>query len=256
VLADLAALRGQIDRALALADTAARTFLDDGRPALSHHTLMLLELAAAGAGRAESALEYLLAYEEPLIGGDQAYTSTRFGYQLLGLFAHAYALAGEDREARSLLSRMDSLAAAHGFQPAGIGEHVRAVLALSGGRPEESLQHLQQARAAEFGLLHIWSRLLLGQVYLALDRRQEAAAEFESLTTTRGLNYQDNRLHGAVRPLAHEQLGPLYLTLGDTTSALRHMAAFVELWEEADPDLQPRVQAVRERLGSLLRARG
>jgi tetratricopeptide (TPR) repeat protein len=255
-LASLAAMSGRIERTLVLTDSAARTFLEDSRPALSHQALMLLEIAGAGAERSETALEYLLPFQDDLIGGDQVDTSTQFHYRLVGLFAHAFALAGEDRDARSLLTRMDSLVAVHGLQPTGIGEHVRAVLALSEGRPAASLQHLQRARAAEFGLLHVWSRFLLGQVYVALNRPQEAAAEFESLTTTRGLNYQDNRLHGAVRPLAHEQLGPLYLALGDTTSAMRHMAAFVELWEDADPDLQPRVEAVRERLESLLRVRG
>jgi eukaryotic-like serine/threonine-protein kinase len=45
---------------------------------------------------------------------------------------------------------------------------------------------------------------------------------------------------------AHERLADLYADEGDDASAARHAAAFVSLWEEADPPLQPRVQAKRD----------
>ncbi len=50
----------------------------------------------------------------------------------------------------------------------------------------------------------------------------------------------------------------LYLSLarifdqkGDTASAIAHYREFIELWKDADPELQPRVAAARERLRQL-----
>ena len=46
----------------------------------------------------------------------------------------------------------------------------------------------------------------------------------------------------------HEKLGQLYEARGDMENARSHYAAFVELWEGADDELQPRVAAARQRL--------
>ena len=57
-------------------------------------------------------------------------------------------------------------------------------------------------------------------------------------------------------PLALERLGQLYDAKGDTENAALYYAQFVDMWDEADPDLQPRVAAARERLEEIMRARG
>jgi hypothetical protein len=54
-----------------------------------------------------------------------------------------------------------------------------------------------------------------------------------------------------LRPWAHERLGSLYLQVGDTAAAARHLAEFIELWKDADPELQPRVQAAQRILERL-----
>ncbi len=54
----------------------------------------------------------------------------------------------------------------------------------------------------------------------------------------------------------HERLGQLYDEKGDLENAALHYARFVELWEDADADLQPRVRAARARLEAILRERG
>ncbi|MDX1393444.1 MAG: tetratricopeptide repeat protein [Gemmatimonadota bacterium] len=51
-----------------------------------------------------------------------------------------------------------------------------------------------------------------------------------------------------------ERLAQLYDETGDAESAAARYAAFVELWADADPVLQPRVAAARTRLGDLRRA--
>ena len=52
-------------------------------------------------------------------------------------------------------------------------------------------------------------------------------------------------------PAIHERLGQLYETPGNTEKAAEHYRAFIELWKNADPELQPRVTAAKERLKKL-----
>jgi eukaryotic-like serine/threonine-protein kinase len=47
-------------------------------------------------------------------------------------------------------------------------------------------------------------------------------------------------------PYAHERLVRLYEDGGMMADAARHAAAFVNMWENADPALQPRVDAIRD----------
>ena len=45
-------------------------------------------------------------------------------------------------------------------------------------------------------------------------------------------------------------------SLGDTDKAALYYAQFVELWADADAELQPQVEAARSRLEEILRERG
>ena len=51
-------------------------------------------------------------------------------------------------------------------------------------------------------------------------------------------------------------LGQLHDEQGDLETAAVHYARFVELWAEADPELQPRVRAAQARLEEIVRERG
>jgi hypothetical protein len=53
-----------------------------------------------------------------------------------------------------------------------------------------------------------------------------------------------------------QRLGEMYEARNDVDKAITHYRAFVELWENADPDLQPRVRDVRGRIERLQRRRG
>ena len=54
----------------------------------------------------------------------------------------------------------------------------------------------------------------------------------------------------------HERLGQLYDERDDLENAALHYAAFVELWADADPVLQPRVRAAQSRLEEIVSERG
>ena len=53
-------------------------------------------------------------------------------------------------------------------------------------------------------------------------------------------------------PAALKRLGELYEQRGDTDKAVEYYNEFVELWKDADPELQPQVEDVRERIAKLV----
>jgi tetratricopeptide (TPR) repeat protein len=53
-----------------------------------------------------------------------------------------------------------------------------------------------------------------------------------------------------------QRLGEMYEARNDIDKALTHYQAFVDLWKNADPELQPRVRDVRSRIERLQRRRG
>jgi hypothetical protein len=52
---------------------------------------------------------------------------------------------------------------------------------------------------------------------------------------------------------AHKRLGELYEAKGERQKAASEYAKFVELWKNADPELQPHVREVKEKLARLQR---
>jgi tetratricopeptide (TPR) repeat protein len=57
-------------------------------------------------------------------------------------------------------------------------------------------------------------------------------------------------------PITLIRLAERYDEKGDLEKAAGYYGRFIELWAEADPDLQPRVEAARLRLEEIVRARG
>jgi hypothetical protein len=54
------------------------------------------------------------------------------------------------------------------------------------------------------------------------------------------------------RPWLHRRLGDLYEGRGERDKAVDRYNRFVELWKNADADLQPQVREVRARLARLV----
>lgn len=57
-------------------------------------------------------------------------------------------------------------------------------------------------------------------------------------------------------PPIHRRLGELYEARGDVAQAQAHYAAFVNFWQDAEPELQPDVQEIRRRIDRLRDGRG
>jgi tetratricopeptide (TPR) repeat protein len=49
----------------------------------------------------------------------------------------------------------------------------------------------------------------------------------------------------------YERLGDLYEQRGDTAKAIHYYGKLIELWKDADPELQPRVEAARRAIEAL-----
>jgi tetratricopeptide (TPR) repeat protein len=241
-------MHGQASAALALLDTAAAMARRSNSPFFEYAVLRVAYLSAWSAGAPERLQPILERITEPT----NLSAAPRFQHLALAGLAMGRLIAADDAGARRYLARADSLAEAEDFVPVGVAEQARAAIALEGGRPEESLRYLQRGRELGYGVLYRPARLLLGDTYAALGRLEEAAAQYDSLTSTYRLNFNDIGTYRPILPVAHERLGNVYLALGDTTAAIRHLTAFAELWQDADPDLQPRVESARRTLERLV----
>jgi eukaryotic-like serine/threonine-protein kinase len=87
---------------------------------------------------------------------------------------------------------------------------------------------------------------LVGRAFEAAAQPDSAIAAYERYLAQPSLDrlWEDQF---QIAPL-HERLGALYDQLGDRPRAAQHYARFVELWQNADPELQPRVQAAQSAL--------
>ena len=54
----------------------------------------------------------------------------------------------------------------------------------------------------------------------------------------------------------YKRLGEPYEAKGDRAKAIHYDQLFVDLWQHADPDLQPKVAQVKQRLARLERSSG
>jgi len=81
------------------------------------------------------------------------------------------------------------------------------------------------------------------------NQPDSAIAELEAYTTIR----YDGRFDDDQFALAgtHKRLGELYDAKGDREKAISHLSKFVELWKNADADLQPAVADAKRRLTKL-----
>jgi tetratricopeptide (TPR) repeat protein len=92
---------------------------------------------------------------------------------------------------------------------------------------------------------------LLGQAYDLGGSADSAIAVYERFVTHQYLDRLD--IDALFVPATHKRLAELYEARGERDKAVRHNRAFLELWKDADPELQPRVTNARQRLAALTR---
>jgi len=113
---------------------------------------------------------------------------------------------------------------------------LKAQFALKRNNSADAIEVLRAATPYELGfaddsfaLLPIYVR---GQAFLAANKGNEAAIEFQKILDHRGV-----LLNFPISALAHLQLGRAYAMQGDTAKAKAAYQDFLTLWKDADPDI-------------------
>jgi len=246
-LSGLTAIRGHIGETKAHIDSSLEQAIEASSAITTYLCLQNALHTALAAGMPELIRPYLGVVMEQA----SADPSPLFGHFGMAIVAEGYAALGELDEARSILGRLDSIVDSGDFRPYGLASRARALIALQENRPEESLEYLKRSSAENFGVNFRGNRLLLADTYAAVGRLDEAAAQYDSLSMSALIDFRDIASYGILRPLGHERAATIYLALGDTASAIKHLAAFTELWRDADPELQPRVESAQRTLAQL-----
>ena len=120
-------------------------------------------------------------------------------------------------------------------------------------RPDQALEALEAA-PREVHIERWWfspfytepqERYLRAGLLAQLERYEEALRWYETLGKR------------AMGPMylapSHLRQAEIYERLGEREKAVHHHARFIELWQDADPELQPQVEAARRALARLTR---
>jgi eukaryotic-like serine/threonine-protein kinase len=124
----------------------------------------------------------------------------------------------------------------------------RALVPLLQGDAEGAVGDLERVRSSL--RCSICFATEMGWALREVGRLDEAAEEWERVMAWEDLFYPIP-YHHANYLWVLQRLPAVYEELGDTGRALHYHRRLVELWADADPELQPRVEAARERLAAL-----
>jgi tetratricopeptide (TPR) repeat protein len=171
-------------------------------------------------------------------------------YVSLGIF---FVDAGQIDRARALRDELESEIDVNRL---GAGESIfldvfRGRLAQAAGREGEALEFY---RAADRSWCYACGLREIADLHDAAGRPDSATAYYEqSLEVPAPFRmYGDYSLLGPIL----ERTAQLFDEQGDLEKAAEYYARFVELWANADEELQPRVQAAQARLEEIVRERG
>ena len=160
-----------------------------------------------------------------------------------------YARAGRIDRARAWLEEYREVTPPELIDEDGVRDS-RGEIALAEGRHDDAIAEFLQAadgrctrRCPE-----------LARAYDRAGETDSALAVMERYVTTP--SFYDHGTDAAHRNPFYERLGQLYDERGDLENAAKYYAMFVELWAEADDELQPRVAAAQARLQEIVEARG
>jgi tetratricopeptide (TPR) repeat protein len=251
------AARGRLHAALAHLESAEAAHRDRGRPPEALDNVILaawFELdvgrdTAAAIERVASGLRrYPLA---PMDALERPYLELAYFYATTGRVDDAHRLLDEMRtEVPEVLAR----------GVPGNGPATRAGVARAEGRYADALREGREESSEGRRGTGQWECASICES-MSLAMTFDMAGQADSATAYYG-TYANARAFGRVvhdggylgRTL--ERLGQLYDDQGDLENAAVYYARFAELWADADPELQPRVQAARTRLEEIVRERG
>jgi len=259
-LADLALIQGRVKRALTLYAQAGVDNAAIGtaaNPVADSAIVTRIELAAWGESpHGLQRMDAMLA-KTPLKSlpmEDRPYFAAATAYARLGHPERARAVVAEyDRDVRDSAFKRSHEPDLH----TALGE-----IALAENKPTEAIAEFRRGDALPDGpanecVICIFAHL--GRAFDAAHQSDSATAMYSRFLTTPYVERLDVPLFlefaEPVDPIfranTHRRLAELYEAKGDTAKAVEQYRAFIELWKNADPDLQPRVTEAKRRLAQL-----
>jgi tetratricopeptide (TPR) repeat protein len=169
-----------------------------------------------------------------------------------GRLVELYAMVGEPAKARGMLTAFERRRAEVGHLNDGLTR--RQMLGHIAMAEQRYAEAVTQYRAADEGSCEVCAYPNIARAY-DLAGQADSAIAFLDRYVTRRLDPVGQVIEDA-RSLAgsHKRLAELYDAKGNREKAMSHYSRFVDLWKDADADLQPLVQKARERLAQLQRA--
>jgi tetratricopeptide (TPR) repeat protein len=166
----------------------------------------------------------------------------------------AFALAGKADEAKRLHREFEAVVP-EGMRRLRLERHgARGAIAEAEGRHEDALE-AYRAWLAEDGSCGVCGSYELGTIHDRMGRSDSAIAAFERIAGTPTIESARILESYSLAP-SLKRLGELYESRGDRRRAADYYGRFVDLWKNADPELQPAVREVRARLAQLAREPG
>jgi tetratricopeptide (TPR) repeat protein/tRNA A-37 threonylcarbamoyl transferase component Bud32 len=136
--------------------------------------------------------------------------------------------------------------------PDGERARMRAWVAVAGGEYATAIKELREADRT-FSIFERRAIIAMADAFDLLGQSDSAIAYYEKFVRSPDA-FPD--LNGQYLAGTHKRLGELYEARADTGRAEAHYRFFLDLWKDADAELQPRVQDVRARLARLRQRRG
>lgn len=110
---------------------------------------------------------------------------------------------------------------------------------------------IAQFRRADTGPCPICVLPILGQAYDLAGMQDSVVAVYERYVGTPWLQRLESSDWWALAGI-YERLGGLYELRDDAGKAVHYYEKFIDLWGDADPEFQPRVEAARRAIERLL----
>jgi tetratricopeptide (TPR) repeat protein len=163
-----------------------------------------------------------------------------------------YAMAGDAGTARAMLAAFDQRRAEAELLDDDLTRHAMlGHIALAEQRRDDAVR---EYAAANRDRCAVCFNPEMARAYDLAGKPDSAIAALEAYLTTQTDPIDRIIEDGWSLAGSHKRLAELYDAKNDRAKAMSHYAQFIDLWQNADPDLQPHVQKARARLAQLQRA--
>jgi tetratricopeptide (TPR) repeat protein len=235
-LAQLALLEGRLHRAREHFEQATALHLAADQPgsaARDLHWLGLAEVVHGDTARARA-----------ILGRASGHAGWSSGWLWLqARIGRAMLAAGDIGGARTIHARLEAARDSTALLNEGLDPEMLAVALLSADGMGDSALTMLRSREREATNNSEVLQVTI-DAHLAAGRREDAARHLRALIELEQIAY-DGLLPWVT---AHDRYAALAESLGDTAEASRAHARLLELWGDADPELQPVVEQARVRM--------